>query len=93
MNMRRRCWRFSRPTPCSPVMLPPASTQALQDLAGSGDDALDDARLRGVEDEVGVQVAVAGVEGGDVEQLVLLGDLGDLAQELRQHGARARRRR
>jgi hypothetical protein len=54
--------RLSMPTPCSPVMVPPAATQARIISRDAASTRHDELGVAAVEDDGRVQVAVAGVE-------------------------------
>ena len=83
----RGMWCFlSTPTPCSPVIEPPASTHASRMREASS--AARSRLMRAVVTDQRVQVAVSGMEDIRHAQSVLLGQGGDLPEHLRQLGPR-----
>jgi hypothetical protein len=76
------------PTPCSPVMVPPTSTDSSRILPPKAGGALHLALDVGVEHDQRMQVAVAGVEDVGAAQAVFLRQLGDARQHMRQVLAR-----
>ena len=74
--------------PCSPVMLPPSSTQARRISCPAGEDAPHLVGVALVVEQDRVDVAVAGVEDVGDAQAVALADGGDGAQDVGHLGAR-----
>src|SRR5205823_5234283 len=66
----------------------PGAHAGAQDIAARRQDTLYLLRVALVEEDARVQVAVAGVEDIGDAQVVPGGDIGDLAEDLRQAGAR-----
>ncbi len=63
---------LARPTPCSPVMVPPRRDGLVEDLFHGGFDAVHFVGVVFVGEEGGVQVAVAHVaEGADAQAVAL----------------------
>ena len=76
------------PTPCSPVRTPPTFDAKPQDLGAEGFGARQLALLHDVENDQGMQIAVAGMEDVAEAQLVFLGHLAHASSTLRQRMAR-----
>ena len=87
-NIFGMCFFLSTPTPCSPVIEPPASRQASRIRPDSSSARSASPSTRAVVADERVQVAVAGVEDVGDDQPVLLGQLVDPLEHLGQLGAR-----
>ena len=79
---------FSSPMPCSPESAPPNSMTARKHLLARALDLVQDLAIAQVEKDVGVEVAVAGVEHVGHGQPVVLADLSHGGQDLRKLRAR-----